>query len=259
VTGPVALHGGGEFLPGDEPFLRAILRRAPEAGGIVRVAVVPTAAARGRPELAAAHGVAAFRRVAAEVGVSADVEAVFVVDAASAADPALAERLAAATLIHLPGGDPDLIPTLYPGSAAWAAMQAAHEAGAVLAGASAGAMALASRTWIGRDVVAGLGSVPGVMVVPHADAVSWPKVFARYGPLRPAGTGLLGIGERTGVIVPGDGGTAAGGRAVGGDEAGAWQVVGPNEVRWLPPGEADPNTAQVLHDGESFRPVEQAA
>jgi hypothetical protein len=43
VTGPLALHGGGEFLAGDEPFLRAILELAAGMaverdgpGGIVR-------------------------------------------------------------------------------------------------------------------------------------------------------------------------------------------------------------------------------
>ena len=52
MSGPVALHGGGEFLAGDEPFLAALLdAAAPAAGGDrpIRVAVVPTAAARGRP------------------------------------------------------------------------------------------------------------------------------------------------------------------------------------------------------------------
>jgi cyanophycinase-like exopeptidase len=249
VTGPVALHGGGEFLPGDEPFLRAILGLAPVRGGVVRVAVVPTAAARGRPDLAAEHGVTAFRRVAAELGVVAEVEGVRVVDAASAADPGLAERLAAATLIHLPGGDPDLIPALYPGTAAWAAMQAAHADGAVLAGASAGAMALAGRTWTGQHVVPGLEVIPGVFVLPHADAASWPRVLARYAGLRPADLGLLGIGERTGVIVPPG---AADGSA-------PWRVVGEGEARWLRAGEVDAGATLVVRDGETFLPTEHAA
>jgi len=249
VTGPVALHGGGEFLPGDEPFLRRIVGLAPARGGVVRIAVVPTAAARGRPDLASEHGVTAFRRIAAELGVSVEVEAVQVVDGASAADPGLAERLVAATLIHLPGGDPDLIPTLYPGTAAWAAIQAAHGDGAVLAGASAGAMALAGRTWTGRDVVPGLGIVPHVLVLPHADAGSWPRVLARYARLRPADMGLLGIGERTGVIVPPD---AADGTT-------PWRVVGEGEARWLRAGESDPGATLVVPDGESFLPVDRAA
>ncbi len=220
MTGSVALHGGGEFLPGDEPFLREILALAPRFDGVVRIAVVPTAAARGRPGLAAANGVAAFQRIAAEAGIPVEVEAVPVVDAASAADPSLAERLATSTLIHLPGGDPDLIPTVYPETAAWAAMQQARENGAVLAGASAGAMALAAWTWTPRGGIRGLGVVPGIGVAPHADAASWAQAVARYGAAVPPDLGFVGLAERTGVIVPGTAGEP-------------WRVVGEGEVRWL--------------------------
>ena len=220
MTGPAALHGGGEFLPGDEPFLLAILRLAPRVDGMVRVAVVPTAAARGRPDLAAANGVTAFRRVAAEADIAVDVEAVRIVDAATAADESLAERLATAGLIHLPGGDPDLIPTLYPGTAAWAAMERAHAGGAVLAGASAGAMALAAWTWTREGGVPGLGVVPGIGVAPHADAATWDQAVARYGASVPSDLGFIGLAERTGVIVPASAGEP-------------WQVVGEGEARWL--------------------------
>jgi cyanophycinase-like exopeptidase len=239
VTGPIALHGGGEFLPGDEPFLRAILELAPRDGGVVRVAVVPTAAARGRPDLAAANGVAAFRRLAADVGVEAVVEAVRVVDAPSGADPALAETLAASTLIHLPGGDPDIMPTLYPGTAAWAAIGRARAAGAVLAGASAGAMGLAAWTWTPAGVVPALGLVPGVIVAPHADATSWARWVARFGGSVPAGIGPLGLAERTAIIVPGDG-------------VGPWRVVGEAEARWLAPGSTDVAATVIARDGETL-------
>ncbi len=239
MTGPIALHGGGEFLPGDEPFLRAILELAPRDGGVVRIAVVPTAAARGRPDLAAANGVAAFRRLAADAGVEVVAEAVRVVDAASAADPALAETLAASTLIHLPGGDPDIIPALYPGTAAWAAIGRARGAGAVLAGASAGAMGLAAWTWTPAGVVPALGLVPGVIVAPHADATSWARWVARFGGSVPAGIGPLGLAERTGVIVPGD-------------DAGPWRVVGEGAVRWLAPGSTDVAATVIARDGETL-------
>jgi cyanophycinase-like exopeptidase len=220
VTGPVALHGGGEFLPGDEPFLLAILGLAPRMDGIVRVAVVPTAAARGRPDLAAAHGVAAFRRVAEEAAIEILVDAVLVIDAASAADASHAERLDRATLIHLPGGDPDVIPTLYPRTEAWAAIQRAHARGAVLAGASAGAMALAAWTWTRDGGVEGLGVVPGIGVAPHADASSWDEAVARYGASVPEDLDFIGLAERTAVIVPPTAGEP-------------WLVVGEGEARWL--------------------------
>jgi cyanophycinase len=231
VTGVIALHGGGEFLPGDEPFLRAIVTAAPRDAGPLRVAVVPTAAARGRADLAGENGVRALERIALGLGVAVEAEAVPVLDARSAADPALAARLAGVALIHLPGGDPDLIPALYPGSVAWTAILAAHERGAVLAGASAGAMALAAVTWTPRGIVAGLGLVPGLLVVPHADAGAWGRIVERYRDLRPAGLGVLGLAERTGVI---------------GRPGSPWEVAGEGEVRWLPPGLDAPGAAIVV-------------
>lgn len=220
MTGPVALHGGGEFLPGDEPFLLAILALAPRVDGLVRVAVVPTAAARGRPDLAAANGVDGFRRVADDAGIEVLVDAVPVVDPASAADPSHADRLGRATLIHLPGGDPDIIPTLYPGTAAWAAIERAHARGAVLAGASAGAMALAAWTWTRDGGMRALGVVPGIGVAPHADAANWQRVVARYGAAVPPDLDFIGLAERTAVIVPPTPGEP-------------WLVVGEGEARWL--------------------------
>jgi cyanophycinase-like exopeptidase len=244
VTGPLALHGGGEFLPGDEPFLGAILRHAAERPGRdesspVRVMVVPTATARHGPERAAAFGSAALERVAASLGLPAQVEAAMVVDASSAADARLATSLANADLIHLPGGDPDVIPSLYPDTPAWSAMHAAWSDGAVLAGASAGAMALAGLTWTPNGFVPGLGLVPGLLVVPHADARSWAETARRFGTERPPDLGALGLAERTGVI---------------GRPGAPWLVVGEGEARWLAPGAAEPRVAVAgetlsLHPG----------
>jgi cyanophycinase-like exopeptidase len=221
VPGPVALHGGGEFEPGDEPFLEALLAvagRLVADGESIRIAVVPTAAALGRPDLAAAHGVEAFERVAAGAGRPVQAESVPVLDVASAADPELAQRLRAAHLIHFPGGDPALIPRTLPGSPALAAIAAARAGGTVLAGASAGAMAMAPFTWTSNGVVAGLGIVPGVVIAPHADEAAWARIAAQYGAVLPPGIGLLGLAERTGVIVSADE---------------PWRVVGEGEVRWL--------------------------
>ena len=246
MSGTIALHGGGEFLAGDEPFLREILALAPRWDGPVRIAVVPTAAARGRPALAAANGVEAFTRLAAAAEVPVQAVAVMVVDAASAADEELAATLAAANLIHLPGGDPDLIPALYPGTRAWNAIREAVAGGTVLAGASAGAMALAEVTWTPGGLVAGLGLVPGIVVVPHADGHSWAQNLVRFGGDAPGAIGILGLGERTAVLVRDDD---------------PWRVVGEGEVRWLPPGvhdvpgALDPGAAVILRDGDTFVPA----
>jgi cyanophycinase-like exopeptidase len=149
VSGPIVLHGGGEFLTGDEACISATLALGANRAGPdrpIRVVVVPTATARWSPERSAAQGIAAFTRVAMRDGLVVEADSVMVMDAMTAADAALAARLAAADVISFPGGDPDVIVTVMPGSRAWAAIESARASGAVLAGASAGAMALAPWT-----------------------------------------------------------------------------------------------------------------
>jgi hypothetical protein len=246
VIGPVALHGGGEFLPGDEAFLNALLSVAVArtSGRSIRVRIVPTAAARGRPDLAAANGVEAFERVAANSGRSVDAAAVHVVGQASAHDPELAAELAVADVIHFPGGDPDLIPTIMPGSTAWAAITDAHAHGAVLAGASAGAMALASWTWTPGGGMGGLMVVRGFAVVPHARAETWSATAARFAAWAPEGLGALGLSEQTGVI---EDPVSLGPTHI------TWRVVGPGEARWQASPAAD--TLVVRSGGRFETPV----
>jgi cyanophycinase-like exopeptidase len=220
MSGAIALHGGAEFLPGDEAFLRSLLEVAPRGDdGAIRAVVIPVAAARGRPALAASVGVGALRRVGADVGVPVEAEAVMVVDAASADDPALAARIAAADLVHLPGGDPDLVPGVLAGSRAWTAVLEAHARGAVIAGASAGAMGLAALTWTPRGFVPGLGLVEGFVVVPHYAQFDVRGREAEAERVRRDGLGVLGLDERTGAIRTADG---------------TWQVAGEGRAVWMP-------------------------
>ena len=240
MAGPVALHGGGEFLPGDEPFLRALLDaaavHADERGGPhepIRVVVVPTAAARNNPDAASRFGTSAFQRVA-DGGRPVRIDTARVVDAASAEDPEAVSRLADADLIYLPGGDPDLIPSLLPASGAWRAIDTAHVRGAVLAGASAGAMGLCQLTWTPSGIRTGLGVVRGLVVFPHADADSWARRTSWFDLAASARVGVLGIGERTGVISP------ASPDGNGNGTTARWQVIGEREVRWHAPGTGEP-------------------
>jgi cyanophycinase-like exopeptidase len=251
--GPIGLHGGGEYLPGDERFIDALLESAARGAAVraelvsaangsdgaapaesephVNVVVLPTAAARGRADRAGATGAAAFERRAAATGVTARVEVALVVDGASADDPAFASLLASADLIHLSGGDPDIVPGLLDGSAAGQALRAAWARGAVVGGASAGAMILAEWSWTPQGGIPGLGLVHGLAVVPHYDEVRRLAWQARLDLVAPAGLGYLGLDERTGVI-SGDGG---------------WQVAGEGAAYWFAPGSSAP---VVGHDGE---------
>jgi cyanophycinase-like exopeptidase len=271
MNGPIGLHGGGEYVSGDEPFLDALLlaagriaddragaarspaaddRDADVAGHVfgpaidmlvstIRVVILPTAAARGFPDRAAANGRTAFERRAAILGCATVVDVARVVDPASAADPAETACLEDADLIHLPGGDPDLVPGILAGSRALAAIEAAWRRGAVIAGASAGAMALAEWTWTPRGGIRALGLVRGLAVVPHYDDIrrmAWQRALDD---LAPGGTGYLGLDERTGVISEPNG---PGGRA--------WRVAGPGAAWWFARGSDEPivgRDGDVLH------------
>jgi cyanophycinase len=194
----------------------ALVAAAIEAasGALPRIVVVPTAAARQGLGTAVANGERAFLAAATRLGVVVEVGAALVVDALSAADPAGVARLEAAHLVHLPGGDPDLLPTVLPGSPAWAAILRAHAAGACVAGASAGAMALAARLWTRRGLMDGLGLVPGVAVLPHFDTArlaTWRRVVDPDGDLA-----WLGLDERTLAI---------------GRPGGPWRVAGAGQAR----------------------------
>ena len=213
----MALHGGGEFLSGDEAFIRALLETV--ATEPIRIAIVPVAAARSRPDLAASHGRQAFESVARELGRHVDIDEVLVVARDAAEDADMAARLKVANVIHLPGGDPDLVPLTLEGSPAWEAIVVAFRDGATLAGASAGAMGLAERTWTPRGWRDGLGLVRGLIVVPHFegfDTRGWEGTVAE---LRRSHLGQLGLDERTGVIS-------------GPGFEGEWLVAGEGGVQW---------------------------
>jgi len=167
------------------------------------------------------------------------VDVAGIVDAASAGDLREVERLAGADLIHLPGGDPDLIPRVLGGSPALAAIDAAWRRGAVVAGASAGAMALAEWAWTPQGGIRALGLVRGIAIVPHYDDVrrtAWRRVLDE---LAPGGIGYLGLDERTGVL-----------SEPNGPEGPSWRVAGPGAATWFARGSEDPRIAgdgQVLH------------
>jgi cyanophycinase-like exopeptidase len=257
MDGPIGLHGGGEFQRGDEPFLDAIIaaaRRAAEArasngngatGGHasaepteVRIVIVPTAAARGRPDRAAAMGITALNDRAHPLRVQIRIDVAPIVDSASAREAANVELLESADLIHLPGGDPDLIPMILAGTEALSAILAARRRGAVVAGASAGGMALAEWSWTPNGGIRGLGFVAGLAVVPHYDDVrrtAWQEALDR---LAPGGIGYLGLDERTGAISDDD---MPGGRS--------WRVSGPGAAYWFPRGARRPIIAR---DGETI-------
>lgn len=210
------LVGSGEFLPVmaevDAGLLESTGRPRP------RVVVLPTASYPDGEvvfERWASMGVAHFAALGAEV------EPVLVRDRAGADDPAAAQAVGEADLVYLSGGKPGYLLAALSGSEVGRALAEAHERGTILAGCSAGAMVLASRTFEFRLRALpwplhwddGLGRAPGIAVIPHYDA--WPEPMSALIALQvPRGTVLLGVDEDT--------------AAVGYD--GAWQVRGASRV-----------------------------
>ena len=202
MPGAVALVGSGEFLPAmsefDAGLLAATGRTRP------RVAILPTASWPDGEEAFdrwASMGVAHFS------GLGAEVEPVRVRDRADADDAAHVQAIGEADLIYLSGGKPGHLSSVLDGSGVGWALRQAHERGAVIAGCSAGAMALAERhfdmrrrrlmwpvRW--RD---GLGLVAGASIVPHYDA--WPEPLSALLVLQaPRGSAVLGIDEETALV-----------------------------------------------------------
>jgi cyanophycinase-like exopeptidase len=205
---------------------------AAAAGGTPRIVVVPTAAARQRPDLAALHGERAFRAAADRAATPVHVEVIRILERADAEDRGACDRLAAADLVHLPGGDPDLLPAILRGSSAWAVILETHARGACIAGASAGAMALGERLWTPAGVVAGLGLVPGLAVLPHYRPdrlAAWRAVVDGAG--RPCT--WLGLDDRTLVI---------------GRSGETWTVAGAGRAHVIPAGRSSP-AASAGHGG----------
>jgi cyanophycinase-like exopeptidase len=135
-----------------------------------------------------------------------------------------------ADLVYLPGGDPDIVPGLLGATttAAGRALAAVHRRGALLAGASAGAMALADWSWTPEGGIPGLGFVHGLIVVPHYDDIrrmAWQTGLEK---VAPRGLGYLGLDERTGVI----------------SVNGGWRVAGEGAAYWFGAGSSFPTVAR---------------
>jgi cyanophycinase len=206
----LALVGGDEFNPGNDEQDRMLAA----AAGPGPAFVVPTAAARQKPEASVAHAKAWFRRFGVEL------EELPVLKRTDAKSSALAERARTGGLFYLVGGDPGWVAEVLRGSLVWAAMFEAWRTGAALAGSSAGAMALASDTlvrakWpdhVTRRPAPALGVVPKTAVLPHFDTFGhkWVESAQAAAPE----LCLLGVDERSGAVWDGSGWLAAGPGAV---------------------------------------------
>jgi cyanophycinase len=197
APGPLALVGGDELKPGNEPQDRILI----EAAGDGPAFVIATAVGRQRPDLAVSNA----QRWFGELGL--DVEELPLTKRSQATSAEVARRARAGRFFYLVGGDPGLVPKVLADTPAWTAIVEAWLGGAALAGSSAGAMALGSWTLI-RDRMPGddrrryrdaLGLVPNVAVVPHLSTFGERWIPSALSASPETGI-LLGIDERTAAV-----------------------------------------------------------
>jgi cyanophycinase len=176
------------------------------------VRILPTAAAPDRNHTRAGNN---GKRWFHSLGAT-NVEAVNVIDAASANDASLARQLRAAKLIYLLGGFPAYTALTLADSLAWQAALDAYHNGAVIAGSSAGAMIMCEHYFDPYEgkLLKGLNLIPNACVIPHHGPGThpWANDLLRQLP----GVTLIGINEQTGCV---DEGTAR-----------AWTVSGQGPV-----------------------------
>ena len=205
MPGPLALVGGAEWREGCT-FDRALL----DASGADEVLVLPTAAAYEHPERAVETAQQWF------AGLGSKVRGLMVLARPDADDETNVAAIRDARFIYLSGGSPLHLRSVLKDSPAWDALFQAWQGGAVLAGSSAGAMALCDPMVDPRGgaFTLGLGLLAQVAIIPHHDTWS-PEKAKRTITLAAKGVPVVAIDERTALIR---------------DRSGAWSVDGVGTV-----------------------------
>ncbi len=204
--GSLILVGSGEFTPAMDDLDREIL--AGLAKPRARVAIVPTASgledtSESWAELGKAHFTA----------LGADVVPVMVLRRDDAWERKWIDALRNVDWVYFSGGRPQHAINVLGGTPFWEEVVRAHRSGAVLAGASAGAMMLGQKSYAPDDFDAaglpqsvsirdGLGVLGGHFVVPHFDLLAQfpPERIQAWIASWPKGFRGIGIDEDTAVV-----------------------------------------------------------
>jgi cyanophycinase len=200
---------------------------SPVAG---RVVLLPTASARepGKPEEWNLKGMAHF------AALGAASTPLLLLNRSDADDPTIVDALRQQQFYYFSGGDPEHLVETLRDTVAWDAIVRAHNAGAAVAGCSAGAMMLGEFVVSVRAIRQGqpphwkpaLGLARGVAVLPHFDRMRLymgDEVFLQVLAAAPPYATLLGIDEDTALVrLPA--------------EAGMWRVTGRQTVTVFVPG-----------------------
>jgi cyanophycinase len=187
------------------------------ASGGTEVLVLPTAAAYEHPDRAVEAARSWF------AGLGGTVRPLPVLARADAMDESTAATVREARFVYLSGGSPLHLRSVLKETPVWDALVAAWEEGTVVAGSSAGAMALCDPMVDPRGgaLTVGLGLVENLAVLPHADG---DVAMHHRRTLELAGDDLVvaAVAERTALLR---------------DPDGTWRVAGAGGVTVLLGGE----------------------
>jgi cyanophycinase-like exopeptidase len=202
----LTLIGGEEFADGFEAVHESVI--SPIANGRSNGIFIPTCAAHDGIDVVKRWCTLAQQRL---LPYARAVEAPFIIDEASASDPANVALIQHADWIYLGGGHPETGMRIWRGTPVLDAIVRAAQSGIPIIGASAGAMvqcatsiivgsAFASRFGAGQGqnqaaaaYIPCLGFIPVTLCIPH-----WNKPWARaWANLLPEGHTLIGIDEQT--------------------------------------------------------------
>ena len=258
MSSTIALIGGEEFADGFEEVHAQLAElaskdRQSQNGRALQVVFLPTCAAQDGPQVVEYWCDQARQRLGA---LGAEVAALPIVDRGSAEDPANARLIAAADWIYLGGGYPHVGLGILSGTRALDALYHTYRRGALISGASAGAMLLCDRSWVitpeldqsvtelftqGADpdeweipippFTNCLGLVPGALCWPHLNQFFSMRWVERG--MLPPGYTMLGVDEQTAIVS---------------DDTTTWQVLGKGRAMVI-----DPNRqSRIYNAGQKF-------
>ena len=133
----------------------------------------------------------------------AKVEALPVIDRASANDKVFASTIANANVVYLSGGKPNYLYDTLKGSLAWEAVLSVLDGGGLLAGCSAGAMVLGEKFFGFPGLKTGFNFLPRVTVIPHFDEIP-AYVIKSVKALAGKDLTVLGIEGNTALVCSGE-------------------------------------------------------
>lgn len=225
MTSILALIGGEEFSDGFEEVHAqlaeiAYRNRQVKNSHALRIVFLPTCAAHDGPETVQYWCDQASQRLGA---LGCDVAALQIIDQESANNPDYAHQIANADWIYLGGGYPHTGVKILTNTRALAALHHARKHGALISGASGGAMLICARSWVITpefdEVVSTffnqggnadefeiplppsldcLGIIPNTLCWPHLNQFFSMKWVERG--MLPAGCTMIGIDEQTAVV-----------------------------------------------------------